>query len=254
MPPRSQNLFEYKVQRIYQLSPGEPVPIGACRPFYFDDIGGGVWIGKSTANMAWSGLCAEIVAGLLGQQIGARVPPFAVSPSVDETVWLSSLVNDVQHWSATASGRIANINELGAMVALDAIIANSDRNLGNILVQPTDDGSGLIAWAIDHEKARIGRPGELLRDGLISPEPRGTHAKPFLVDAIEEAAHLAADLASALPHELLHSLAQEAAELAKLDDYVQDELERVLVTRCRGARQPSWRRLSRYPRRSCDQS
>lgn len=105
----------------------------------------------------------EVIAHLLGQKIGLRVPEFALARRLphEGLLFASREVRAnfraVDRW--LASDRISNPELLGLLAVFDVLIANKDRNIGNII---GEDASGTPApnlelVAIDFEKAEAFR-------------------------------------------------------------------------------------------------
>ncbi len=87
--------------------------------------------------MGTNGLLAEAVGWLLSRQLSIPTPDAAVGyPDDDnERCWLSQRLLHVTHWSPDIIPHLYNLEVLGRMVALDVLVLNEDRHIGNLLIQ-----------------------------------------------------------------------------------------------------------------------
>ncbi len=83
------------------------------------------------------------------------MPDAAFCNDPAERAWLSACVEDVAHWSPAFAGRIANVDEAGAMLALDVWVLNEARHSRNILAEGPRGGDVRL-WAIDADEATVG--------------------------------------------------------------------------------------------------
>jgi len=103
---------------------------------------------------------SEVVGCSLATEVGLRVPAATVCTFNGQ---LCAGVEEVEHpirgvapWLANANG-IVNRNDLYAVIAVDTWLANDDRNMGNLVGSPADDGRILLSM-IDFEKSKtLGR-------------------------------------------------------------------------------------------------
>lgn len=101
-----------------------------------------------------------MVGCLLATEAGLRVPEATVCTFNGQ---LCAGVEEVEHpirgvapWLVNAN-RIVNRNDLYAVIAVDTWLANDDRNMGNMVGSPADDGRILLSM-IDFEKSKtLGR-------------------------------------------------------------------------------------------------
>jgi hypothetical protein len=101
-----------------------------------------------------------VVGCLLATEAGLRVPAAAVCTFNGQ---LCAGVAEVEHpirmiapWLVNVNG-IVNRNDLYAVIAVDTWLANDDRNMGNLVGTPADDGR-IVLSMIDFEKSKtLGR-------------------------------------------------------------------------------------------------
>jgi hypothetical protein len=134
--------------------------------------------------------------------------------------------------SARVVQRSVGLDELGRMLALDAIVFNEDRHRRDLLVEPAGDEAHLTVWAIDAGKAEIGWPGDFVARGSASPSPHN-HARGLPVGAMVEPALAAATLATTLREDALRALVAEARAIAR--EPAVGPVSDALVVRCRSA-------------------
>jgi len=75
----------------------------------------------------------------------------------------------VLQWKPAYAERLADPGELGALLALDAIIGNRDRHKGNILLRPSPSATELRVFSIDLADSWLGTPYDLENAGLDTP-------------------------------------------------------------------------------------
>ena len=197
------------------------------------DASGRQWVRKRESYTNWEPLLAEAASYLLGLELKVRQPHAAVFHDDDGWSWMSErVVAAGEHWSADMRDLIDNPEELGRMLALDALIFNEDRHRRNILVEPVNDEAHLRLWAIDAGTAEIGWPNDFIQRGLASPNPHN-HARGLPIDALRPAALAAAQVAAQLPDNRLHAIIAEACGLAR--EPAVDALAAALTMRCRHA-------------------
>lgn len=193
---------------------------------YALDAEGGRWIAKREVDMGVESLLAEALTWLLARRIGAPVPDAAFCNDPAERAWLSRLIPETTHWEAASADRIGNLEEAGAIHALDAIVCNEARHGRKLLLAWAADGPVRVL-AIDADEALIGHPDDLEARGLMPPDPRIlAHGLPTW----REGAVQAAERAAAISPSDLHLLCEEACAIA-CEPRV-EVLVRVLAARC----------------------
>lgn len=126
----------------------------------------GNWVAKkhSPLNLDTPGLIAEALGWILCTELGLRVPEAevrVVESNGEDSFWLSRDKKHelgAKHW-ATTSGTIRNLDDLGCLLALDAVLFNGDRHEENLLLTPYDGrpSNGWVLWVIDFDNAKITR-------------------------------------------------------------------------------------------------
>lgn len=104
---------------------------------------------------------AEVVGCLLARAVGLNVPRTLLCTDDDGNVFAGSVQaatvgRNVIPWLSNRD-RCSNHQELFAAIAVDAWLANTDRNLGNVLVSRDGDGKDCFVF-IDFEKSTALRP------------------------------------------------------------------------------------------------
>ena len=131
--------------------------------------------GKTYYVKGWDSDVAfsEVVGCLLATEAGLRVPAAAVCSFNGQ---LCAGVAEVEHpirmiapWLGNAN-RIVNRNDLYAVIAVDTWLANDDRNMGNLVGSPAEDGRILLSM-IDFEKSKTLRRNPTIESAGV--EPRG---------------------------------------------------------------------------------
>lgn len=140
---------------------------GASEPAYAIDENGRRWVRKP-ANKGE--LLAECVGWGLSKLLGVPTPACGVHLAGSQSSFLSEMIEDVLHWDPARVQEMRRVEDLGAMIALDAIIANGDRNVGNILFRPSP--RELDVFSIDLANADVGSPTIFEGLGTDAPEPR----------------------------------------------------------------------------------
>lgn len=111
---------------------------------------------------------AEAVAWFLGRQMGVRLPDAGV---VDwgggVPAWGMSDAG-ARHWLSSDQNYLVNVEDVGAMLALDVLIFNCDRNSENIVIFDRT-GGGAVATAIDHAWSKMIEP-ITIDAGLVGAE------------------------------------------------------------------------------------
>jgi hypothetical protein len=158
-------LFPNRIERISEeLTSFEDVqvPHGAFAD-YVVDSSGREWVRKKEINTGFQPLLAEAFGSLFASELGVRVPIPAVQEYGNQKAWLSRRIPLVTHWDETKIPFIENLDELGRILALDALLANEDRHRGNILLQSTgQEEDAFEIWSIDMGNALVGFPSDFL--------------------------------------------------------------------------------------------
>lgn len=98
---------------------------------------------------------AELVAHLLARVVGVPIPDFAICEDGDCVHFLSEKLKDcmrnVEPW--LKRNRQQLVDQVCRIIAFDIWIMNPDRNMGNLLGLPANDGSSISIIAIDFEKS-----------------------------------------------------------------------------------------------------
>jgi hypothetical protein len=163
---------------------------------YFKDSLGRPWIRK--VNLGWQELLAELIGWLLGKELGVPQPAGAFYKGAGpEMGWLSAEIASPFHWHGSHAHFVQNIDGLGAMLTLDALIHNHDRHAKNILLTSTGEEPDVLAWAIDTGAALVGFPGDFIGAGLAIPE-KPNLAPGLPVGLMEVGAYKAAKKAAEL--------------------------------------------------------
>jgi hypothetical protein len=229
------DLFGHRtIQRLVGVVDGSLIPVpNGSEARWARDTSGRHWVRKREADTGFQPLMAEAASYLLGQLLSVPQPQGAVFFDGTEWSWMSERITAAgEHWEPDMRDFVANRDELGRVLTLDALVYNEDRHRQNLLVEPVGDEAHLRVWAIDAGKAEIGWPGDFVARGLGVPSPHN-HARGLPIGALSEAALAAATVAAALPEERLQAVIGEACELGRETSV--DALTRALVARCRSA-------------------
>lgn len=223
-----------QIERLTGVVDGELVPVvNGSEARWARDATGRQWVRKREADTGFQPLLAEAACYLLALELQVRQPRAAVFHDGQEWSWMSERLRATgEHWHPDMRDLIANPDEVGRMLALDALTFNEDRHRRNILVEPIGDESHLRLWAIDSGKAEIGWPGDFVDRHLASPSPHN-HARGLPIEALRPAALAGAQLAAQLADTRLRALIVEACGLAR--EPAIDALTAALIGRCRHA-------------------
>jgi len=223
------------IERLSGAVDAGPVPVpNASEASWARDTSGRLWVRKREIHTNWEPLLAEAASYLLGLELEVRQPHGAVFHDGAEWSWMSEAIPAIgEHWNPDMRDFIDNPDEVGRMLALDALVFNEDRHPGNILVQPLDDEVHLCLWAIDCGKAEIGWPRDFIGRGLAHPDPAHNHAPGLPVETLQSSAMDAAAVAVHVAEEKLRRIIVEACELA--GEPGTDALAEALISRCRHA-------------------
>ncbi len=222
-----------RLMRLSDVLLGPPVSVpNGSEARWARTLDGRTWVWKGEVSTGFEALLAESVSWLLGQALGVRQPQVAVAQVGGEWSWLSEAVQPIKHWSADDRDFILNLDEVGRMLALDALVANGDRHAQNVLVELHPDPTSLRLWAIDAGNALVGQIDDYLALGLEPPDPRN-HARGFPVDALRSGALAAAEVASRLDHAVLRRWVAEGCSLVAEPRI--DDLTEAVYRRCQNA-------------------
>lgn len=223
-----------RIEHLAGVLDGPPVPVeNGSEARWARDATGRQWVRKREADTGFQPLLAEAASFLLGEHLGVPQPRGAVFYDGEEWSWMSErIVAAGEHWEPDMRDLIANLDELGRVLTLDAIVFNEDRHRRNLLVEPLGDEAHLKVWAIDAGKAEIGWPSDFVARGLAAPSPHN-HARGLPIGAMVEPALAGAAVAAALPEDALRALVGEACALAR--EPAAAALADALVARCRRA-------------------
>ena len=221
----------FRIPRIDGLMVGKKVPGKYGNEVQWArDATGATWVMKQEAG--YQGLLAEVVSWLLGDHLQIRQPACALTCIDDEWSWLSAAIIPVTHWQPRYRDAILNRDELGRMLALDAIVCNEDHHPGNLLVELRPDESAVQVWAIDAGNALVGQISDLIERGIEPPSP-WNHATGLPVGALRDAALAAAEQARHLSREHLRGWVVEGCAVVREDRV--DPLTEALFRRCQAA-------------------
>lgn len=166
------------------------------------------WVLKLAHRGPGLSVAAEAFAWLVGHQIGMALPDGALYAGDAGVGWLSRRIPDARNWAPEDRDAVSNTEQIGAMLALDAVLANDDRHQQNVLVVAgTPTGRSLIA--IDHGRLNIVHEARLIALGDAPPKPHDD--RPALdYRALRPAALAAGDRMSALPDDTVIAWLSEA--------------------------------------------
>jgi hypothetical protein len=226
------SLFPNRIERISEelTTRGDvQVPHGGEAEYVVDDRGR-AWVRKSVITTGFQGLLGEAFGYLFSNALELNVPRAAVHRGEEWQAWLSELIWPVTHWDEGKIPFIENLDEIGRMLALDALLANQDRHRGNILLESAcEEDDTLTVWPIDFGNALVGFPSDFLDMGTDVPDP-GNLAPGLPVSRVESAAMETAHRAVALEDALIDEFCREACELVKED--TTEKYRDVLCRRC----------------------
>jgi hypothetical protein len=164
-------LFGRVIERVSGVMDGGPVQVDhSSEAVYAMDGKGRRWIRKKMAFTGWQPILAESLGWLIARDLGVRTPEGAVCGSGDQLSWLSAYIPNALHWQRSLAHFVKNLDDLGAMVTLDALLYNGDRHAKNILVVPGQNEADLMTWAIDMGNALVGYPRDFVDLKLRVPE------------------------------------------------------------------------------------
>jgi len=164
-------LLGYGIERVSGVLDSGLVQVDhSSDAVYAIDGQGRRWVRKKMASTGWQPILAESLGWLIAKELGVRTPEGAVCGSGDQLSWLSAHIPNALHWQRNSAHFVKNLDELGAMLTLDALLYNGDRHAKNILVVPGQNETDLMAWAIDMGNAWVGYPQDFADLKLRIPE------------------------------------------------------------------------------------
>ncbi len=114
---------------------------------------------------------SEVAGCLLAAEVGLRVPVADLCTFNGQVcagvVEVERPIRMVAPWLQGAN-RIVNQGDLYAVIAVDAWLANDDRNMGNLVGTPTEDGRILLSM-IDFERSKTLRPNPTIESAGVPP-------------------------------------------------------------------------------------
>jgi len=219
-------IFPQTILRIAQVSDRGPVPVSnGSDAVYAISADGRRWIKK--VLLGNNELLAEALGWLLSNILKIPTPLGAVCGTGTDATWLSESVVPVTHWEPSRAQCLKNPDDLGAMLALDAVIGNWDRHSGNLLLRPENTQDQLKVYSIDVAGSWIGTPSDIGRRGLEVPSVDNL-APGIPVDMVREGAEKCAHEFSRLDPTLLNEYVSEACEIATVTavDAISEALRR----------------------------
>lgn len=224
-------ILRMPIERVSGVVPGPDVPIVAsCDARWVRDAKHRSWVMKP--DLTADQILAEAASFLLGQRLGVRQPAGAFLKEDDRLNWLSERIRGAsEHWQLEHRDGIANPDEVGSMLALDALVLNEDRHERNIMVVRLDEARYEI-WAIDNAAARVGVPRLYCAAELAAPNP-SLHARGLPVELLHGYALKAADRAQSLPWDEVRAIVVEACSL--VGESKSDDLTDAVFMRCQHA-------------------
>lgn len=226
-------LFAHRVEVVSWLTDLSPVTVpNTSDATYARDRSGRLWVRKRVEATGWPEIVGEALGLLLGRELGVPIPEGAVCLEPEEESWLSLVRPNVSAWSPSASYTIENIEGFAAMLVLDAVLANTDRHGGNILLE--DLGSASVrAWAIDQGNVEAAHPGYFRAlERRLPPTMTIPEGMPLVL--LREPALEAAEAAEKLSSALLRSIAEEACDLGR-EEKAREKAVQGLQLRCASA-------------------
>ena len=112
------------------------MPQGVNTPMLIQDGTGRLWVRKDVgaSDMPAQGLLGELLGWFLGRQVGVPIPDAAIWRGHQSGIaWMSAYLDSVLAWDP-ALADCYDLSDLGAILALDVVLLNRDRNAGNLLM------------------------------------------------------------------------------------------------------------------------
>ena len=211
------------------------------------DENGDLWVRKRELDVGFTSIAAEIIGWHLAQYLSVPVPDAAIYEDANDdgsASFLSKGVRPVVHWDSDRHMFINNLEDLGRILTLDAIIFNWDRNASNMLLQLAPDELNLRLWAIDAGNALVGMATDFRKRADDIPEPiRGLNLP---IARVRAAAMEAAVQAAAMPQAHLGWMVMDASAATGLSEL--ECIVDVLENRCQRAPELASRYLSALSR------
>lgn len=175
MSGRVGSLFpNFVLSRPTALIPGELVNAqNSAEARYYVDQQSRKWVGKEEVETGFQSVLAEALCWFLAREGGVLVPDAGYVGAIgqDNFIWLSEFVRNPQHWEPRFGNFISNDEQVGAMLALDAVTLNNDRHSQNVLVVAEGSETRLRVWAIDSGNALVGQIDDFCgKSSLAIPE------------------------------------------------------------------------------------
>jgi hypothetical protein len=235
-------LVPNRIEAVSSISPVRMVTVpNGCDATYALCPSQRRWVWKATTGA--NDVLAEALGWLLSREIGVPTPNAASTRFEGEQTWLSEVVPLAHHWSPPRFTQLSQPDHLGAMLALDAIIGNTDRHAGNVLC--VDGANGIDVYSIDVAASWVGTPGDIATRGMDTPGIekliRGIHVEVIRAGAID-----AANRAAGIDRAKLGEFVREACGLAR--DLQVKLLTDTMVTRCAAAVQLTEKHLKNIER------
>jgi len=190
-----------------------PVPHSCGARFCLDSLGR-QWIRKPADFIGANEVLAETLAWLVARELELPVPCVAVTDGGLPPSVLSARVPYVFHWAPSYAHFLLNADGLGGVLALDVVLHNEDRHMGNILLEPSPDEHHLRAWGIDFGDAIVGWPQDFADLGPEAVPSTRNLARGIPVGLVGEGARRAARSLSRLTATILEQFSAEACLLA----------------------------------------
>jgi hypothetical protein len=105
-------------------------------------------------------LLNEAIGFELATLLGVNSPQPALLSDGPSYLWMTEFIAGALHWHPHVRHLVDNLDSVGAMLALDVVVGNSDRHGGNILLQAVASGR-LTAYSIDMEQSWAGSPDDI---------------------------------------------------------------------------------------------
>jgi len=208
-------LFPARIPIVRSVSDRRPIDVeNSSEAAWVVSESGESWVLKLEEHMGVNGLLAEAIAWLLAKHMDLPVPDGAVYQRGSETGWLSATLPNVMHWSAARAHFVDNLEDLGGVLALDAILLNGDRHQGNILLQTQETESHMRAWGIDFANASVGYAQAFGKVGL-DDLPHLNVARGLPTELLRPGLLRYAALAEQIDNASLKGFVTEACEIAR---------------------------------------
>lgn len=227
------SLFPQRLERLVAAADGDAIQVpNGSDARWARDASGRTWVRKHEVDTGFQPLVAEALCHLLGLELEVRQPQAAVLQDAHGWSWMSEAIpNAAEHWSLELRDQIANLDELGRMLTLDALTGNGDRHRRNLMLVQEEDLRFTI-WAIDSGNALIGWKSDYLALGLRPPSV-DNHARGLPIERLRQPALDGASVAAQLPRSRIEELVAEAYGLGGDEDF--DAITDALLRRCQGA-------------------